>query len=339
VSRRVLVLLGGLYALGALLPARLARRSAPRAIIRPFPPAARPAGPAPAPAGEEGRAARATTVLVAAAKRAQARNITDIAAALAYYGFLAVPSLLLVAVGAFGVFAGPGAVASLVERLERIIPAEAAALLGESLTRVTENAGGGVVLIGVGFLIALWSATGAMTALMRGLNRVYGHEETRGFVRQRLVALGMMAWAFVAFLLAFGLLVLGPPLSAWVGSALDLEGAVSWIWWTAQWPILVGGLLAAFAGILTLGPDRARATRRITPGAGVSVAIWLLASGLFALYVSSFGSYNKTWGTLSAVIVMLTWLWISSLAVLFGAQVDAELEEGAGAAAARRPAA
>lgn len=331
--RRVLVALAGLAAL-ALMPGRAARtdrgampRVGPSAAVPPFaaPRDARPAPPLDAP----GRLGRARTVLVNAAKTAKARDITDVAAALAYYAFLAVPSLLLVAVGMFGLVAGPGAVASLVEELEGVVPAEAATLLGESLTRITENAGSGLGLVGIGFLVALWSASGAMTSLMRALNRVYEHEETRGFVRQRVVALGMLGWALLALVLTFGLLVLGPPLSDLVGGVLNLEALVGVVWWTAQWPILIGGLLLAFAGLLVLGPNRPGARfRPLTPGAGVAVAIWLAASGLFALYVGTFGSYNKAWGALSAVIVMLTWLWLSSLAVLFGAQVDAELEGG-----------
>lgn len=335
-KRRVLMAAAGLLALGALLPGRPARAGAarvgPSAAVPPFAahPAARPAAPPdhPAPGRAAATLTRARTVLVAAAKRAKARDITDVAAALAYYAFLAVPSLLLVAVGIFGLAAGPGSVASLVERLEGVVPAEAAELLGESLTRITESSGSGVGLIGIGFLVALWSASGAMTSLMRALNRVYEHEETRSFVRQRVVALGMLGWALVALVLSVGLLVLGPPLSGLAGDALGLERLVGVVWWSAQWPILVGGLLLAFAGLLVLGPNRPGARfRPLTPGAVVAVAIWLAGSGLFALYVGTFGSYNKAWGALSAVIVMLTWLWLSSLAVLFGAQVDAELAE------------
>jgi membrane protein len=100
-----------------------------------------------------------------------------------------------------------------------------------------------------------------------------------------------------------------------------------WIWWTLQWPILVAGLLFAFAGVLYLGPNVAHPRWRfLTPGSATAVAIWIVASGLFAVYVSLFGSYNKAWGSLAAVIVMLTWLWLSALALLFGAEINAEAE-------------
>jgi membrane protein len=193
--------------------------------------------------------------------------------------------------------------------------------------RVTENKSGGLVLIVLGFLLALWTATGAMNALMRGLNRVYGREETRSFLRQRLTALTMLVCLLIAFALSFGLLVLGPVISEWLGGVFDLEGVFGWIWWTAEWPILLLGLLFVFAAVLYLGPnvDHPR-WRFLTPGSVVAVAIWLVASGLFAVYVSLFGSYNKAWGSLAAVIILLTWLWLSALALLLGAEVNAEAE-------------
>jgi membrane protein len=166
-----------------------------------------------------------------------------------------------------------------------------------------------------------------MTALMRALNRAYDREETRGFVRQRVTALAMVCLALLAFALVLGLLVLGPHLAGWIGDASGLETLVDWIWWTAQWPILLAGLLLTFAGILYLGPNVAHPRWRfLTPGAVLAVAVWLVASGLFAAYTSMLGSYNKTWGTAATVVVTLVWLWLSGLALLIGAEVNAEAE-------------
>ncbi len=266
-------------------------------------------------------------VLVRAVKETRGDNVTDTAAALAYYAFLAIPAALLVGLGAFSVLAGPETIERLLDKLGTVVPAEAIDLFRESLTRATENRNGGLVMLVLGFLLALWTATGAMNALMRGLNSVYDREETRGFLRQRITALGMLVCMLLAFGLSFGLLVLGPVISDWLGGLLDLEGVFGWIWWTLQWPILVLGLLFAFAGILCLGPNVAHPRWRfLTPGSAVAVAIWILASGLFAVYVSLFGSYNKAWGSVAAVIIMLTWLWLSALALLFGAEINAEAE-------------
>jgi len=266
-------------------------------------------------------------IVMRAGKEAIDDAIMDSAAALAYYAFLAIPAALLVAVGFFSLFAGPAFVPDMMQKLRGVVPAETIDLLRESLTRVQENEGGGLVMVILGFVLALWTATGAMNALMRALNRSYDRKETRNFVKQRLTALGMLVCMVLAFALSFGLLVLGPALSSWIGSAIDAESVFKWIWWTAQWPVLIAGLLLTFAGILYLGPniDHPR-WQFITPGSVLAIAIWLIASGLFAVYVSLFGSYNKTWGTLAAVIIMLTWLWLSGLALLFGAEVNAEAE-------------
>jgi membrane protein len=266
-------------------------------------------------------------ILVRGGRGALADNVTDIAASLSYYAFLAIPAVLLVAVGVFAQTAGPGTVESMLDRLDGVVPAEALTLIDDSLTRVIENQSSAIALIAVGFVLALWTASSAMNALMRGLNRVYGRDETRGFVKQRLTALGMLACLLIAFGLAFGLLVLGPHLSGWIGEALGIESFFGWLWWTLEWPILLLGLLGVFAAVLYLGPNVAHPRWRfLTPGAIAAVVIWLLASGAFAFYASSFGSYNKAWGSLAAVIIMLTWLWLSALALLLGAEINAEAE-------------
>jgi membrane protein len=267
------------------------------------------------------------SILKRAGREALDDELTDAAAALAYYAFLSLPAVLLLALGVFGIVAGPSAVEQLVDRLDAVAPDEATTLLRDSMDRLVRNQTGSVALASVGAALALWTTTGAMTALMRALNRAYERKETRGFVRQRLTALGMLALSASAFLLAVGLLVLGPHVAGWVGEAAGIGTAMEWIWWTAQWPILLLGLLAAFAGLLYLGPDVDHPKLRfLTPGAVLAVLLWLLASGLFAVYTSMFGSYNKTWGALAAVVVMLTWLWLSALALLLGAEVNAEAE-------------
>jgi membrane protein len=215
----------------------------------------------------------------------------------------------------------------MMEKLGQVAPQETVDLMRQSLTNATQKQGSGLVMLVIGSALALWTATGAMNALMRALNRAYDREETRGFVRQRTTALVILAFAFLAFVLVFGLLVLGPALSGWVGSAVGWESGFKVLWWAVQWPILLLGLLAAFAAILYFGPnvDHPR-WQWLSLGSAIAVVIWLAASGLFAVYVSMFGSYNKAWGTLAAVVIMLTWLWLSGLALLFGAEVNAEAE-------------
>ena len=266
-------------------------------------------------------------ILKRAVKAANEDHVTNLAAALAYYAFLAIPATLLIAAGLFGLVAGPDAVTTVIDKLHGIVPSQASSLLEGSLRRLTQKQGTSITLIAVGGVLALWSLSGAMQNVMWALNTAYGRDETRGFVRRRIVAGGMAVFALMASALALGLLVLGPHLSGWIGSAVGQKTAVEIVWWAAQWPILIGGLLLAFAVIYYLGPNVEHPRWQfLSYGSVFAVLVWLLASGAFAFYASRFGSYNKAWGSLSAVVVMLTWLWISAVALLFGAEINAEAE-------------
>ena len=260
-------------------------------------------------------------------RRALADNVTNLAAAVAYYAFLAIPSALLVAVGAFSVFAGPDAINNVLDHLSPVMPASAVNLIGDTLTRTTQAQSGGLVMIVVGFLLALWTLSGAMQTVMWALTAAYERDETRGFVRKRLIAVTLIFCVVVSFALVFVLLVLGPDASGWVGSAVGNTTLVRWVWWTAEWPILLVGLMTMFAIVLYLAPNVVpRKWQFITPGAVFAVVVWLVASGLFAVYTSNFSTYNKAWGSLAAVIIMLTWLWVSALALLVGGEINAEVQ-------------
>jgi membrane protein len=265
-------------------------------------------------------------ILKRAAKRANKDHVTSLAAALAYYAFLAIPAALLLAAGLFGLLADPNAVTTIIKDLHGIVPSQVSSLIEGSLRRLTQQNSTSITLIVVGAVLALWSLSGAMQNVMWALNLAYDRSETRGFVRRRLVAAGMAVFALVASTLALGLLVLGPDLSRWIGDAIGNRRATEIVWWAAQWPILIGGLLLAFGVIYYLGPDVKQKWQFLSFGAVFAVVVWLIASGAFAYYASRFGSYNKTWGSLSAVVVMLTWLWISSVALLLGAEINAEAE-------------
>jgi membrane protein len=266
-------------------------------------------------------------ILQRAGKETLADNIPLIASALAYASFFAIPSVLLVVVGLFTLVAGPGTIADLMERFATFIPQDATKLLNDSLQSLEAKPSTGVLMTVVGLVLALWSTTGAMNSYMTALNIAYDRSDRRPFVRKRLVALVMVACIGFAFLLIAVLLIFGPAIQGWIGSALQAERAVGWIWWVAQWPLLVAGLLAAFATMYWLGPDVDHPRWQfLTVGSALAVAVWLAVSGLFAVYTSMFASYNKTWGSLSAVIVMMTWLWLTGLALLFGAEVNAEAE-------------
>ncbi len=254
-------------------------------------------------------------------------HMTNIAAALAYYAFLAIPAALLLAVGLFGLFAGPDAITTVIDKLNGIVPAQATQLLEDSLKNLTNNRGTSITVLAVGGALALWSVTGAMQNVMWALNIAYDRDEGRGFVKRRLIALWMVVFALIGFMLAFGVLVLGPQLSTWIGDASGAKTPVKIAWYIAEWPLLIAGLLLVFAAIMYYGPNVEHPRWQfLSFGAFFSLAVWLIASGAFAFYASRFGSYNKTWGSLAAVVVMLTWLWLSAVALLLGAEINSEAE-------------
>jgi membrane protein len=267
-------------------------------------------------------------VVVRAGKRFLADNGPMLASALAYSSFFAIPSVLLVAVGLFTLVAGPAAIASLMAHFATVIPGQATALLGSSLRNLGAHPASSVVMTVLGFLLALWSTTGAMNAYMTAINIAYERKDRRKFVRKRIVAVEMVAAMGFAFVLVAVLLMFGPQVEKLIAAHIGPAGSVvDVLWWIVQWPILLVGLLAAFATVLYLGPDvEQRRWQFLTPGSLVAAVLWIAFSGLFAVYTAMFGSYNKTWGALSAVIVMLTWLWLTGMALLLGAEINAEVE-------------
>jgi membrane protein len=267
-------------------------------------------------------------IFVGAVKRLLADHGTMLASALSYSTFFAIPAVLLVVVGTFTLVVGPDTISTLMQHFSSVIPAEATSLLGQSLHRLDRSPSTSVAVTVVGAVLALWALTGAMTTYMTALDLAYERKDQRSFVRRRLAALALVALIGLVFLLVAVLLMFGPPLEQLVAShAGGASGAVAWIWWIAEWPILIGGLLISFSILLDVGPDVTRPRRRLlTPGSVLATFVWLAASAGFAYFTSNFGSYNKTWGSLAAVIIMLTWLWLAALALLLGAELNAETE-------------
>jgi membrane protein len=265
-------------------------------------------------------------IFLRAFRGARRNQVSTSAKAVAYSLFLVIPSGLLVALGLWSRVSSPDDVPGLLAHLNGLVPGSAIDLLDQSMKQLTRSSGGGLMVV-VGLVLAVWALIGAMQSMMWALNTTYERRERRGFVRQRIAALGMVICILVAVAMVVGLLVLGPELSGWAGRQLGQQTVVAWVWWVAEWPLLLLVLLAAFAGIYYLGPDVDHPRFRfITPGAVFAVIVWLAISGGFSWYAASLGSYNKTWGSLATVIVMLTWLWLSALALLIGAEINAEAE-------------
>jgi membrane protein len=267
-------------------------------------------------------------IVLRAFKEFMSDNAMMLASALAYSTFFAIPSVLIVATGLFTLIAGPDTITNLMQHLHGVIPGQATQLLGDSLRRADANPGSSILMTVIGFVLAVWSVTGAMNAYMLALNLAYDRQDKRSFVQKRVVALKMAAVMGVAFALVAVLTIFGPVVEKSIATRIGPAGdVVNILWWVVQWPILLGGLLVAFATVLYLGPDvEHRKWQFLTPGSLVAALLWIVASGLFAVYTATFASYNKTWGALSAVIVMLTWLWLTGMALLLGAEINSEVE-------------
>src|SRR5918994_1906409 len=183
---------------------------------------------------------------VAVIKRAGKETIDDnmplVASAVAYSSFFAIPSILLLAVGLFSIVASPQTITDLMDRFSTFMPSEATELLGGSLERLEQQPSAGILMTVVGFVLAVWASTSAMTTYMTALNMAYDREDGRGFLRKRLVAALMVAAIGAAVLLVALFLIFGPYVQRYVGDLLGIGGAVSWAWWTVQWPILFAGL-------------------------------------------------------------------------------------------------
>jgi membrane protein len=284
-------------------------------------------------------------ILVRASKRFMNDNALMLASALAYSSFFAIPSVLIVATGLFTLIAGPDTIQSLMQQMHGVVPAQATELLGGSLRRADANPASSILMTIVGFVLAVWSVTGAMNAYMLALNLAYERKDRRSFVRKRVVALKMAVVIGVAFALVAVLTIFGPAVENAIASRIGPAGDVlNILWWFVQWPILLAGLLVAFATLLYLGPDvDIPKWQFLTPGSLVAALLWIASSGLFAIYTATFASYNKTWGALSAVIVTLTWLWLTGMALLLGGEINSEVERsrelresGGDAASSRR---
>jgi membrane protein len=267
-------------------------------------------------------------ILKRTAKEFRDDNLTDWAAALTYYGVLALfPALLcLVAlVGLFGQY--PQTVDALLGIVTQVGQGSAAETLRGPITGVIQGKGGAGALLGLGLVGAVWSASGYIGAFSRATNAVYEVREGRPFWKLRpLQILLTIAMVFLLAVVAIALVVTGGLAQA-VGDAIGLGSTTVTLWNWLKWPLMVLLVMVMFAVLYWAAPNvRQPGFRWITPGSVVAVVIWIAASAAFGLYVAKFGSYNKTYGSLGGMIGFLVWLWISNIAILFGAELNSEIE-------------
>ena len=251
-------------------------------------------------------------------------RILALAAGMTYYSLLAIFPALAALVAVYGLFADPSAIARHLDQVSGVLPGGAIEVAREQLTRVASKgpqALGLTFLIGLG--VSLWSANAAMKSLFDTLNIVYGEEEKRGFVKLNAISLLFTVGGIVFVVVALGAIVVIPVALKYIG----LSEVADLLLRLGRWPAMFVVLTLALAVIYRYGPSReAPRWRWITWGSALAAILWLGISALFSWYASSFGNFNETYGSLGAVIGFMTWLWISAIVILLGAELDAEME-------------
>ena len=256
----------------------------------------------------------------------KADNLTDSAAALTYYGVLAIFPALIALVSVLGLI-GHSAIQPLITNLDKLAPSSARQIFTSAIQNIEHSRGAAGVLFIVGIAAAVWSASGYISAFMRASNAIYDIEEGRPFfitipvrLAVTVVLLALLAISAIAVVITGGL-------TAKVGQAIGLGNTGQTVFDIAKWPIILLVVSFMFSLLYFASPNvKHPGFRWLSPGGVFAVAVWVIASAAFALYVANFSSYNKTYGALASVIIFLVWLWISNIAVLLGAEWNAELE-------------
>jgi membrane protein len=252
-------------------------------------------------------------------------NLTDWAAALTYYGVLSIFPALIVFVSIVGLV-GPSATQPLLENLGSFAPGAAKDILANAIRGLAASRGSAGLLFFVGLGAALWSASGYIAAFMRASNMIWDVEEARPIWRTLPLRITITLVVVVLLAVSAIAVVLTGPLADKAGELIGVSGALVTVWDITKWPVLILIVSAIFALLYYAAPNvRHPGFRWVTPGGVLAVVLWLVASAAFALYVANFGSYNKTYGSLGAIVIFLVWLWISNVALLLGAELNAEL--------------
>jgi len=256
----------------------------------------------------------------------RADNLTDWAAALTYYGVLAIFPAIIALVSILGLV-GHSATQPLISNLGKLAPGPAQQIFTSAIKNLQSSRGTAGILFIVGIAGAVWSASGYIAAFMRASNAIYDIEEGRPLwltlplrIGVTIVLLALLAISAVAVVVSGGL-------ATQVGKLLGVGSSAVTVWDIAKWPAIVVLVAFIFSLLYWVGPNvRQPGFRWVTPGGVLAVALWVLVSAAFAFYVANFSSYNKTYGTFASVVVFLVWLWITNTIILLGAELNAEIE-------------
>jgi membrane protein len=255
-------------------------------------------------------------------------NLTDWAAALTYYGILSVFPALIALVSVLGLVGG-SATNPLLTNLGSFAPGPAHKILENALHGLTASRGGAGILFIVGLAGAVWSASAYIGAFIRASNSIWDVEEGRPIWKTIPLRLAITIVMLILLTATAVAVAVTGPLADKVGKLLGVGGAAVTAWDVAKWPVLILVVSLMFSILYYAAPNvRQPGFRWLTPGGILAVIVWIVVSALFGLYVANFGSYNKTYGSLGAVVIFLVWLWLTNIAILFGAELNAEAERG-----------
>jgi membrane protein len=251
-------------------------------------------------------------------------HVSMVAASIAFYGLLAIFPAIAAMISIWGLLFDPQQIAQQIESVSGALPQDAAGIVNDQAHAVAGGAGTGVSLAAVvGILLALYSASKGMQAMIEGLNIVYDEDEKRGFIKLTLMTLILTIGLMAMMIVALGLIAVLPALLGNLGLGEVFQALLTY----ARWPLLLVVALIGLAILYRFAPSRkAPQWQWVSPGAAIATVLWLIGSIVFSIYVRNFGSYNETYGSLGAVVILLMWFWLSAFIVLLGAELNCELE-------------
>ncbi len=258
-------------------------------------------------------------------------NLTDWAAALTYYGVLALFPAIIALISIVGLVMSPDKVTQvLTDTVSALGPESAVETFSGTIENIANSQSSAGIMLIVGLALALWSASSYVGAFMRASNAIYERDEGRPFWKLRpLQLLVTLVLVLLAACVVISLVVSGPVAEA-IGGAVGLSDTAVSVWQIAKWPVMLVAVMVMLGVLYWSSPNAELAGFRwVTPGAVLAVMIWIVASAAFAFYVATFSSYNKTYGALAGVVVFLIWLWLTNIAILLGAEINAETERAA----------
>jgi len=258
------------------------------------------------------------------AKEFVSDNAFDLGAQQAYYFFFALFPALLTLISIASFFTLSNLIQQVITTLGQVVPQDVLTIVADQIKKISDSQQGG--LLTIGFLLTLWSSSGALVSIITTLNAAYDITEGRPWWKVRLTAIGLTIGVAIFILVSLFLVLVGPTLAEHLATTLRLGTAFKWAWWILQWPVVLALVATGIGLIYYFAPDAEQEWTWITPGSVVATLLWLLVSLVFKVYISYFGNYNETYGTIGAVIVLLTWLYLSGLAIIFGAEMNSEIE-------------